>query len=153
MYFKQKNLKMLIRKFDVELFVAKSKVLEILMPQILRRKGDRIREEVFDNNATSLIRQVEAEVVLDLDVSFLQGSKEVHKDRLCHFTITESFNGRALVGITLCHNDGEAILVHFLHLMKEHGAANLVESFSDQVIGVFAFFFVDKKVNMPCLLL
>ena len=87
------------------------------MPQILMRKDVGGRKEVFHNNATNFIWQVEAEVVLDLDVSLLQGSKEVNKDGLRKFLLVESFNGRALVGILLRDNDGEAILVDLLHFI------------------------------------
>ena len=63
------------------------------MPQILRRESDRVREEVLNNNATSLIRQVEAEVVLDrvkrrkksgnliLDTTTIKRSKNLAQDK------------------------------------------------------------------------
>ena len=89
------------------------------MPQILMRKDVRGRKEVPHNNVTNFIWQVEAEVVLDFDVSFPQCSKEMDMDRLRKFLLVESFNGRTFVGILLCDNDGKAILVDFFALHLE----------------------------------
>ena len=68
---------------------------------------------------TNFIWQVEAKVVLDFDVSFLQGSKEMDMDGLRKFLVVESFNERRFVGILLFDNDGKTILVDFFALHLE----------------------------------
>ena len=79
------------------------------MPKILRREIDEVRKEVVHNSCARLICQVEAEVMLHLDVGLLQRRKEVDVHGLSQVATLKVVDGRAAFSNSFTHIDAKDV--------------------------------------------